>query len=111
MSGFQQHLRTRLGAVVRSPFALLMTTTLGLVSLMMWPIFRPVPVSDMTGGIEILIRGLMIWLFPFMVAIFITGRMWSLGEGSGLATLIFPTLPVSPRTRIVAETVGGCSSS
>ena len=107
MSGFLQHLRTRLGALVRSPFALSMSIILGVVSLMMWPIFRPMTVSDMGGGIEIVIRGLMIWLFPFMVAIFITGRMWSLGEGSGLATLILPTLPVSTRTRILAETTGG----
>jgi hypothetical protein len=107
MSGFLQHLRTRLGAVLRSPFALLMTSVLGVVTLMMWPIFRPAQVSDLEGGIEILIRALMIWLFPFMVAIFITGRMWSLGEGAGLATLIFPTLPVAPRTRTLAEATGG----
>ena len=108
MSGFVQHLRTRMTAVLRSPFALLMTTLLGAASVMMWPIFRPLPVNDMySGGIEILIRGLMIWMFPFMVAIFITGRIWSLGEGAGLATLILPTLPVSPRTRILAETAGG----
>lgn len=107
MSGFFQHLRTRLGALVRSPFALIMSLVLGLTSLMMWPIFRPNPVSDMESGIELVIRALMIWLFPFMIAIFITGRIWALGEGSGLATLILPTLPISPRTRIMAETLGG----
>lgn len=107
MSGLVQHLRTRLGAVLSSPFALFMSIVLGLTSLMMWPVFRPLPVSDMEGGIELLIRGLMIWLFPFMVAIFITGRMWVLGQGAGLATMILPTLPVSPRTRILAETAGG----
>ncbi len=107
MTGFFQHLRTRLGALVRSPFALSMSVLLGVASLMMWPIFRPAQVTDLEGGIELLIRALMIWLFPFMVAIFITGRMWSLGEGSGLATLILPTLPVSIRTRILAETTGG----
>ena len=63
MSGFLQHLRVRMAAVVRSPFALLMVTVLGLVSLMMYPIFRSDPLTDMEGGLQFLIRALMIWLF------------------------------------------------
>ncbi len=107
MRGFLRHLQVRLAAVLRSPMALLMVLFLAVAGTMMSTVFRPTPMTDMGPVFDVLFRTLMIWMFPFMVAIFITGWLWTLGEGSGLGTMILPTLPVSPRTRILAETTGG----
>jgi len=107
MRSFLIHLRARLGVVIQSPFTILTLLLLGVSSLMMWPSYSINVTGEESRFIEIFLRFMMIWMFPFFAAIFITGWMGSTASAGWLSAQVLPALPVSTRTRILAEATGG----
>jgi len=110
MSGVLRHAVQRLVATVRNPGALLVVLLTGAATLVLWPGPMPAsgPVFELAGeqepaAVATLLAFTWLWLWPALAAPAIAGRAAVAGGGSGLFVAAHPALPVSARSRAVAE--------
>jgi len=110
MRGLVRHARVRLGATLRSPYALLVVVLAGLATLALSPTLPLVTLAadDPIDRVAIpLIAVQWLWLWPALITRAVAGRttgpLWSAVEQP------IPQLPVSSRSRVLAEVLVVCS--
>lgn len=110
MKSFFKHYLIRMGAVCADPYALGGLLLTALTSLMYWPgVVSPAmlesSVFSMDQGInDIFLMLLWIFIVPMLAGYLAGGRVAAWGK-EALAMRAMPSLPVKPRTRILAETL------